>query len=159
MDVEGARAFLLSLRHVVETQQWGDNLVFWVGDKAIGGKMFALIDLSDGRHGTIMYPAGADRFHELLERDGLRPAPYMARIFWVAADSWAVWRNAEWHQELSHAHAITLAKLSRRTLDMLAMPAREQKKIIVERRKIAEHKKLLAESKRLHAERNRTKRT
>jgi hypothetical protein len=106
-----------------------------------------------------MYPAGADRFHELLERDGLRPAPYMARIFWVAADSWAVWRNAEWHQELSHAHAITLAKLSRRTLDMLAMPAREQKKIIVERRKIAEHKKLLAESKRLHAERNRTKRT
>ena len=38
-------AFLLTLPHTVETRQWGNNLVFWVGDKAIGGKMFALINL------------------------------------------------------------------------------------------------------------------
>ncbi len=46
MDAERARAFLLTLPHVVETEQWGHNLVFWVGDKAIGGKMFALINLA-----------------------------------------------------------------------------------------------------------------
>ena len=46
MNVELLRAFLLSLPHVEETMQWGDNLVFWVGDKAIGGKMFALANLS-----------------------------------------------------------------------------------------------------------------
>ena len=39
---QNEREFLLQLPHVVETMQWGANLVFWVGDKAIGGKMFAL---------------------------------------------------------------------------------------------------------------------
>lgn len=38
MDVERIRGFLLELPHVVETMQWGANLVFWVGDKAIGEK-------------------------------------------------------------------------------------------------------------------------
>ncbi len=45
MDAEKARAFLLKLPHVVETRQWGNNLVFWVGDKTRGGKMFCLLDL------------------------------------------------------------------------------------------------------------------
>ena len=39
MDVERIRGFLLELAHVVETMQWGANLVFWVGDKTIGGKI------------------------------------------------------------------------------------------------------------------------
>jgi predicted DNA-binding protein (MmcQ/YjbR family) len=46
MDAESTRAFLLKLPFVEETLQWGNNLVFWVSDKAVGGKMFALIDLS-----------------------------------------------------------------------------------------------------------------
>ncbi|MBB5063405.1 MmcQ/YjbR family DNA-binding protein [Granulicella mallensis] len=76
MDVERARKFLLSLPHAVETMQWGDNLVYWVGDKAIGGKMFALIDLGEGlSKGVAMYSAGPERYAELLEREGLLPAP------------------------------------------------------------------------------------
>ena len=47
MNVESLRTFLLSLPHIAETMQWGDNLVFWVGDKTIGGKMFALCALDD----------------------------------------------------------------------------------------------------------------
>jgi hypothetical protein len=31
MDAERLRAYLLTLPHVVETMQWGANLVFWVG--------------------------------------------------------------------------------------------------------------------------------
>ena len=47
MDAERLRAYLLTLPHVAETMQWGANLVYWVGDKVIGGKMFALIDLDE----------------------------------------------------------------------------------------------------------------
>jgi predicted DNA-binding protein (MmcQ/YjbR family) len=136
MDAERARAFLLKLPHVVETEQWGDNLVYWVGDKAIGGKMFALLDLSDGRHGVGMYSAGPERFAELVELDGLVPAAYMARIHWVAAERWDALRNSEWEAELRAAHAITFAKLPKRTLDALAMPERARKALVVERRKI-----------------------
>src|ERR1700712_3040998 len=103
MDVESARAFLLSLPHVVETQQWGDNLVFWVGDKAIGGKMFALLNLDATGRGVISYSAGPERFAELIEQDGFFPAPYMARIHWVAVDRWSAQRHADWQTDLRAA--------------------------------------------------------
>ena len=55
IDAERIRAYLLTLPHAVETMQWGANLVFWVGDKAIGGKMFALVNLDgDGEGGHLL---------------------------------------------------------------------------------------------------------
>jgi predicted DNA-binding protein (MmcQ/YjbR family) len=142
MDVERARAMLLKLPHVAETMQWGDNLVFWVGDKVIGGKMFALINLSADAHGVISFAAGPDRFAELVEMEGFRPAPYLARAHWVAAEHWELLRPTEWQIEFSNAHGIVHAKLPKRTRDVLAMTATQQKKLIVERRK-----KLAAEAR------------
>src|ERR1039458_6483814 len=88
MDAEKVREALLKLPHVEETMQWGANLVFWVGDKAIGGKMFALVNLDEGGKGVISFHVGQERYTELLENDGVIPAPYMARIFWVALTRW-----------------------------------------------------------------------
>jgi len=138
MDAERARAFLLTLPHVVETMQWGDNLVYWTGDKAIGGKMFALVDLEGGlAHGMAMFCAGPERFSELVEREDILPARYLARAHWVAARTWSALRPAEWEQELRNAHEMVLNKLPRRTRDVLALPEREQKKLIAEGRKKA----------------------
>ena len=140
MDVERARAFLLTLPYAVETMQWGDNLVFWVGDKAVGGKMFCLLNLDAGAHGVVSYSAGPERFAELVEREGIVPAPYMARIHWVAVDRWDVLRNAEWEQELRAAHAITLAKLPKGVRAVLALPERARAKVVAERRKVLAEK-------------------
>jgi predicted DNA-binding protein (MmcQ/YjbR family) len=146
MDLEQARSLLLSLPHATETMQWGDNLVFWVGDKAIGGKMFALIDLAGlASKYVISYSAGPDRYAELLENDGISPAPYMARIHWVAVEHWRVFRDLEWQQQLSEAHAITLGKMPPRTRSILAIPAREQKKLITERKKLLEERAKIKE--------------
>jgi predicted DNA-binding protein (MmcQ/YjbR family) len=136
MDAERARAFLLTLPHVLETEQWGHNLVFWVGDKAIGGKMFALVDLDSGTHGKISYSAGAERFAELVEIEGLYPAPYFARIYWIAASRWDVFRDTEWQEELRAAHRLTLAKLTPRTRTMLGLPPRELRRLVAERRAV-----------------------
>ncbi len=135
MNAERAREFLLSLPHVVETQQWG-GIVFWVGDKAIGGKMFVMLNPDAGEGLPISYPAGQERFNELLELEGLRPAPYMARIFWVAAERWDVFRDREWQEQLTTAHELTYAKLPPKTKSILAMTNAEQKKIIAEWRKV-----------------------
>ena len=136
MDNERIREICLGLPHVTEAVGWGHHLVFWVGDKAIGGKMFALLDLSGGQHGVGMYSAGPERFTELVEIEGMIPAPYMARIHWVAAERWGALRNSEWEEELRAAHAITLAKLPKGVLEVLAMPERGRKALIVERRKM-----------------------
>jgi len=142
MDPERIRAYLLTLPHAVETMQWGANLVFWVGDKTIGGKMFALINLDsdEGQRNrarpVISYAAGPERYSELLEIEGVIPAPYMARIYWVAAERWNVFRTREWETELSAAHTLTFNKLPPRTRAVLAMPPNQQKRLIADRKKL-----------------------
>jgi predicted DNA-binding protein (MmcQ/YjbR family) len=125
--------------------QWGANLVFWTGDKAIGGKMFALINLDEPRpdqhsphnqHLVLSYAVGPSRYSELLELEGLVPAPYMARIHWVAASHWHVFTSAEWQRELRAAYELTLAKLPRKVLATLALPAAKQRALIAQRRKL-----------------------
>lgn len=145
MDAERLRAYLLTLPHVVETMQWGANLVFWIGDKAIGGKMFALLNLDDpspdelsGRkpRPIFSYLVGPDRYPELVELEGLIPAPYFARAHWIAALRWDVFSTSEWQRELSAAHALTLARLPKKVLVTLALPTAKQKALIAAQRKL-----------------------
>jgi predicted DNA-binding protein (MmcQ/YjbR family) len=136
MDVEQMRSFLLGLPHVAETMQWGANLVFWAGDKAIGGKMFALANLEPDDRGVISFCAGQERYAELLEREGISPAPYLARAYWVAVERWDVFRSAEWKEALTAAHALVASRLPKKTRDILAMPVHERTRIITQRRAI-----------------------
>lgn len=119
MDVERLREFLLKLPHVAETLQWGNNLVFWVGDKAIGGKMFALTDLDGGGKGVLSFAAGPEGFAELVEREGIFPAPYLARAHWVTLEEWDVVKPRELEELLTRAHDLVFAKLAKRTREVL----------------------------------------
>ena len=135
MDNEHIREFCLSLPHVTESVNWGHHLVFWVGDKAIGGKMFALIHLDDEGTGVVWFHCGAERFSELLETEGIIPAPYMAKAYWVTVERWDVLRSREFEDELRRAHALIYEKLPKRTKTVLAMPEKEREKLIRERKK------------------------
>jgi|SRR5579875_2298675 len=135
MNIESLRNFLLSLPHVEETVQWGGSLVFWVGEKSVGGKMFAVASL-DAAHGRVFsFAAGPERYHELLETEGVFPAPYLARAYWVALKGYSVLPSEELRQNLRHAHQLVYDKLPRRTRDILALPASERKKLIATRKK------------------------
>jgi predicted DNA-binding protein (MmcQ/YjbR family) len=140
MDVERIRAYLLTLPHAVETRQWGNNLVFWVADKAIGGKMFALINLDDPggtrlAKASLSFAAAPERFHELLEIEGIIPAPYLARAHWIALEHWNVLRKNELEDLLRTANTLIYDKLPKRTKDALALPATDRKRLIAGRRK------------------------
>ncbi len=135
MDSESTRAFLLGLPFVEETLQWGNNLVFWVGNKAIGGKMFALLNLDADSNGVLSFAAGPEGSAELLEIDGIMPAPYLARAHWVAMERWNALRKADLETRLRAARDIVEAKLPKRTRDVLALPAGERKKLIMARQK------------------------
>jgi len=142
MDVERLRAFLLTLPHAVETRQWGNNLVFWVGDKAIGGKMFALINLDDPgprlARTDLSFATDPERFHQLLEIEGIIPAPYLARAKWIAIQSLNAntLTRAELEELLREANALTFAKLPARVRATLALPITQQTRLIAERRKL-----------------------
>lgn len=136
MDNERVREFCLSLPHVVEAVGWGHHLVFWVGDKAIGGKMFALIHLDDAGTGVLWFHCGAERYRELLEIEGIIPAPYMAKAHWVTIERWDVLRQREYEDELRNGHALVYERLPKRVQTILAMPEKERNKLIRERRKV-----------------------
>lgn len=95
--------------------QWGDNLVFWTADKSLGGKMFAVAGLSPGRDAVLSFAAGPERFAELVEREGIFPAPYLARAHWVALERWDALPAAELKSLLRDARALVYAKLPART--------------------------------------------
>jgi len=136
MDAERIRGFLLGLPHVVETMQWGNNLVFWVGDKAIGGKMFAVLNLDDGQKAVLSFAAGPERYAELLETDGVFPAPFLARLHWVALKHWGVFRSSELEDLLEHGRRLIYDKLPRKTREVLAMPPSAQRKLLKEKKKL-----------------------
>jgi predicted DNA-binding protein (MmcQ/YjbR family) len=146
MNAEILREWLLTLPHVEETMQWGESLVFWAADKTIGGKMFAVASL--GAHGpgaygpethrrVLSFAAGPERFAELVEIEGVVPAPYLARAYCVALERWDVFPAHELKEHLRFARELVFAKLPKRTKDMLAMAPAERKKAIAAREKLS----------------------
>ena len=140
MDAERAREFLRKLPLVEETMQWGENLVFWVGDKAIGGKMFAVLNLDADGMAVMSFSAGTERFHELLEIDGVFPAPYLARLSWVSIQHWSAIPSRELEALLRAAHNLTYEKLPQKTKDVLALLPVEYQKLLTVRRKLLAEK-------------------
>jgi predicted DNA-binding protein (MmcQ/YjbR family) len=136
MDNERIREICLGLPHVAESFAWGHHLLFWVGDKAIGGKMFAVTDLEGTGDGVLSFHCGAERFHELVEMDGVIPAPYSARNFWVLVERWDAMRARQYEEELRLAHGLIYEKLPKRTKTILAMPEKERAGIVRERKKL-----------------------
>ena len=103
--------------------------------------MFALINLDDPggtrlAKAVFSFATAPDRFHELLETEGIIPAPYFARAHWVALEHWNALRKRELEDLLRAANALVCEKLPQRTKDALALPAAQQKRLIADRRKI-----------------------
>jgi len=143
MDNERVRAICLALPHVTETLNWGHHLVYFVGDKAIGGKMFAMTDLDGTGTGVLWFHCGAERFHELLENEGICASPYLAKAHWVTLERWDALRPREIEEELRLAHGLIYEKLPKRTRTVLALPEKERAKVVRERKKlVAEREKV-----------------
>ena len=98
--------------------------------------MFASTDLDGSGVGVLAFHCGAERFHELLEMDGIRPTPYSAKHFWVTLERWDVLRPQEIEEELKRAHALIFEKLPKRTKAVLALPRNERAKLIRDRKKL-----------------------
>lgn len=94
MNIENIRRYCLSLSHVEEDVKWGHNLCF-----LIGRKMFCVLNLEPqrGDRSRVAFKATPEEFAELTEREGVIPAPYMARNHWVSLEDYSTlpWRELE----------------------------------------------------------------
>ena len=142
MGLERTRAYLLSLPFVEETLQW-DNLVYWVLDKAVGGKMFAMLVPEPGERHVMSFAVPPENFNDLLETEGATPAPYLARAHWVALERWDVFPERNLHEHLRGAYERVEAKLPPRVQRTMQMKPAEYRRFVRERRalKAAEKQK------------------
>src|ERR1019366_3090219 len=72
----------LSLSDTTEKLQWGENLCF-----KVRGKIFAIVDLSEGSLAPITLKCAPEQFHDLLEIEGIAPAPYVGRYKWILLEN------------------------------------------------------------------------
>ena len=136
MDNERVREICLALPHAAETVNWGHHLVYWAGQRELGGKMFAMTDLDGTGSCVLVFHCGAERFHELLENEGIIGAPHLARAFWVGLERWDALRPRGIEEELRRAHGLIFEKLPKRTKALLALPEKERAKVVRERGKL-----------------------
>ncbi len=77
-DVEWIRKLCLSLPDTTENIQWHEDLCF-----KVRGKIFSIVALSRGNLAPICLKCTPEKFHELLELEGVSPAPYVGRYKWI----------------------------------------------------------------------------
>lgn len=100
--------------------KWEDDLV-----ASVGGKMYAVLGLSGAAAGALSFKVGQEAFLAWTGRPGVRPAPYLARAYWVqlTPESEIPPREVEAAVRASHAlvaSGLTLA--ARRALGIKAAP-------------------------------------
>jgi predicted DNA-binding protein (MmcQ/YjbR family) len=116
MNSESVRAHCLSFPHATENVQWGNDLVF-----KIAGKMFAVMVLEPPAKYVLSFKCTEEKFNELIEQDGIDPAPYMARNKWAALERFDVLSDRELKALLRNSYEMVLSKLPKKVLRNLGV--------------------------------------
>jgi predicted DNA-binding protein (MmcQ/YjbR family) len=105
---------LASLPGAKREIKWGVDQVY-----CIGGKMFAVFHEHKEGVDTLSFKVDEHRFLELTDREGIVPAPYLARAKWVQLQGLKHLPDAELKALLVRAHALIAAKLTKKAREAL----------------------------------------
>jgi predicted DNA-binding protein (MmcQ/YjbR family) len=107
MDLDSIRTYCLSLPHATEDIQWGNDLLL-----RISGKIFAGINL-DPPH-SLSFKCTPEKFDELIELEGIIPAPYTARNKWVMLERLDALSDREIKSLIENSYQMIFAKLTKK---------------------------------------------
>lgn len=119
MDIESVRRFCLSLPHVTEDVQWESDLLF-----RIGKKMFAVVALDSVTDHCMSFKCTPEKFAELIEQEGIIPAPYVARYHWVGLERFDALPERELKALLKNAYELVREKLPKKIQKQLGLAAK-----------------------------------
>jgi predicted DNA-binding protein (MmcQ/YjbR family) len=124
MNVDSVRGYCLSFAQARENLQWGETLCF-----KVDGKIFATLSL-DSVPQSMCFKCTPEKFVELCEQEGIRPAPYLGRYKWLLLERLDVLRDDE------------LEELIRQSYEMVTAKSKGKAKIKIEQVKVraANHK-------------------
>lgn len=102
--VDSVRRFCLSFPQAKENLQWGETLCF-----KVRGKIFAMLRL-DSVPPQLIVKCTRERFAELLELEGIRPAPYVGRYSWVLLERLEALPESELEELVQQSYELVAAK-------------------------------------------------
>jgi predicted DNA-binding protein (MmcQ/YjbR family) len=140
MKIDSLRDLCLSFPHTTEHVQWGNHLVF-----KVAGKIYAIAAL-DVAPAWLMFKCSPESFAELIERQGVIPAPYLARAKWIALETRDALPPSELADLVRASYDLVFAKLPLKTRERLAAGRPLRRK--AERRSQAQQKDLRKRKKR-----------
>ena len=118
MNLDSIREYCLSLPHATEGIQWGNDLLF-----RISGKIFAVIGLEPPN--SLAFKCTPEKFDELIEVDGIIPAPYMARNKWVLLEQLDALKDSELKALLENSYELVFSKLTKKAQAELGVPPKK----------------------------------
>ncbi len=108
MEIDWVRQFCLALPHATENVQWDDDLCF-----KVAGKLFAIAALEPGDY-WLSFKCTPETYAELIEQEGIVPAPYMARASWVSLTSKDALPREEIKRLIRTSYDLVYAKLPKK---------------------------------------------
>lgn len=108
MTTDQIAAFCLALPGTREDLKWGSNRVFSVA----GNKMFAVLDFLGE---NLAFKVDGELFLGVVDRPGIRPAPYLARAHWITMSGRQVpLGDDELRDLLTRSHQLVVRRLPKR---------------------------------------------
>lgn len=108
MTIEQIQEICHKLPHTTTDIKWENHLCF-----NIGGKMYLILGM-DEIPVNASFKVSEENFIELQEREGCKPAPYLARYKWIAVDDINRFSKKEWETLLRESYELILSKLPKK---------------------------------------------
>ena len=105
MNIEQLRKFCLEFPGATEDVKWGADLCF-----SVGGKMFTVTS-PDSSDAGVSLKTTPEKFAELTERQGIRPAHYVARYHWITIEDPKAVTQAEMKDLIRESYQMVFDKL------------------------------------------------
>lgn len=104
----------LSLPGATRDVKWQDQEVF-----SVGAKMFCIRHLHWQTSPALAFKVSPERFLELTDQAGIRPAPYLARYHWVSLSDTGVVPADVLESLIRQSYCLVRAKLPKTLRDAL----------------------------------------
>src|SRR5215470_537979 len=107
--IDWVRELCLSLPQTTEDIQWENDLLFRVAKK-----IYCVVPLEPEAAVKLSFKCTPEKFAELVEIDGIIPAPYMARNHWVAFVDMNALRQSEIRELIRNSYNLVVEKLPKK---------------------------------------------
>ncbi len=117
--IKKTQAYCASLPKVVGSRKWETDFVYTIFEK-----MFCVASVSIDGKTHLSFKVDDDLFLAMTEREGFIPAPYLARMKWVAVTDLRKVSQAEVNALVTQAYRLVVRRLPKyRQAELLALVA------------------------------------